>query len=110
MEIPTFKDIQWAKKHGWIWEGDQDAFIPEKLFSQKIENSLIPKGPSESFIRVIPAPLDRNIIKGWCPWLSAIGALQLEAPFGSVRAALRVAEAIRQQRSLDLGEMDCSKD
>ncbi len=47
---------------------------------------------------------------GWCPWLAPIGAFQMDAPFGSVRAALRVAEEIRINRTLGLEEMSCAED
>lgn len=86
-EAPSEADIYWAKKHGWIWDGE--AFSPAPV------------------IRVIPNPM--NHPSGWCPWLPAIGALQIDAPF-NVRAALRVAEEIRRQRPLGPMEMNCSED
>ena len=84
---PTSADIAWAEKYGWEWTGF--SFVPF------------------STIRVIPNPMHHQH-PGWTPWLAACGAIQTEAPFGSVRAAIRVAEGIRQQRSLGPDEMPCS--
>jgi len=91
MQGPTEADIRWAKKHGWAWDGE--AFSPEPV------------------IKVIPNPQPQAAkCDGWCPWLPACGALQVDAPYGSVRAALRVAEEIRQQRRLGVSEMNCSEE
>lgn len=81
-------DIEWAQKHGWEWDGE--SFVPEE------------------FIRVIRNPMDKE--SGWCVWLTALGATQMDAPFASVRAALRVAEAVRRQRHLCPDEMNCAEE
>lgn len=75
--MPDEADLAWAKKQGWIWDGS--GFVPETP------------------IKVIPNPLG----EGWCPWHAACGAIQTDAPFSSVRAAIRVAEKIRSGRELD---------
>lgn len=86
---PSEADIYWAKKHGWTWDGE--GFSPTPT------------------VRVIQNPMSHER-PGWTPWLSPIGALQIDAPFSSVRAALRVAEEIRRQRPLGPMEMRCSED
>lgn len=88
--VPSALDIAWAKKHGWVWDGK--VFTPEPT------------------IQVIVNPLPDNVRPGWCPWLAPIGALQTDSPFHSVRAALRVAEEIRQNRRLGLNEMNCAEE
>lgn len=87
--MPTEADVRWAKKHGWTWDGERFAPTP--------------------VLTVIVNPLARDR-PGWTPWHAAIGALQMEAPFGSVRAALRVAQSIRLGRQLADNEMNCSED
>lgn len=88
-EAPTEADIRWAKKHGWEWDGE--VFTPTPT------------------VRVIPNPMSHER-PGWTPWLSPIGALQMDAPFGNVRAALRVAEEIRRQRPLGDNVMSCAEE
>lgn len=88
-EAPSEADIRWAKKHGWTWDGE--GFTPTPT------------------MRVIPNPMGHQS-PGWTPWLSPIGALQMDAPFGNVRAALRVAEEIRRQRPLGDNEMSCAEE
>jgi hypothetical protein len=83
----TNEDIVWAKKHGWTWNGS--AFMPEPV------------------IQVIPNPMGHER-PGWTPWLAPCGAIQTDAPFDSVRAAIRVAEQIRQGRCFELEEMSCA--
>ncbi len=88
-EAPSEADIKWAKKHGWEWNGEE--FNPAPA------------------VRVIRNPMSHER-PGWTPWLPAIGALQIDAPFGNVRAALRVAEEIRRQRPLGDNEMSCAEE
>jgi len=86
---PTEADIKWAQKHGWKWDGK--GFMPEPV------------------IGVIVNPVE-SVQPGWTPWHVSIGALQMDAPFHSVRAALRAAQSIRLGRRLGEDEMDCSQE
>ena len=79
------EDIRWARKHGWDYDEEHNRFTP------------IP------FYGVV------NLGKGWCPWVGGLGALQMDAPFASPRAALRVAEGLRRGKTVSYDEMDCSE-
>lgn len=86
---PSEADIKWAQRYGWRWTGR--AFEPEPM------------------VTVIPNPME-STHPGWTPWHASIGALQMDAPWASVRAALRVAEAVRRGRRLEDHEMSCAEE
>ena len=96
---PDEKDLQWAWKHGWDWVEESEiwggSFCPMPLTVSPTT-------------RVFYSLLNKD--HGWVVWLIPCGAIQTEAPYASVRAALRVAEQIRQNRSFAIHEMSCLVD
>lgn len=86
------EDRAWAYKYGWIWDN--------------YEEFVLVTDRDDPFIRVIENPVGEP---GWVVWLRPIGALQMDAPFASARAALRIAESIRRQRPLTDDEMSCAE-
>lgn len=95
-------DLRWADKHRWIWTGK--AFVRGDRKGPDQEGILLPH-----FIMVIPNPMSHRQ-PGWVVWLAPCGALQMDAPWTSVRAALRVAEQIYLQKTFRDDEMSCAED
>lgn len=89
-------DRAWARSHDWIWN-ETDLRFRHK--SDALTNP---------FIHVTWNW--KSDFPGWVIYLAPCGIIQERAPWGSVRAALRTAEAIRLGRFVKHNEMDCSED
>lgn len=109
----TNADIAWAIGNGWLpYERGALVHRPETsetIFVHESEQNVNPNSIS-AWVAVIPNPCAGIHRDGWTPWVGMLGALQTDAPFGSVRAALRVAEGLRLARSLRIGEMSCAEE